>query len=120
MANSNPGPPTKTIIGPNGYPIHYPDLPNVGEPYQKPEPFPHDASMPQPSSPPTQSAVSPSIASESWHDRVMSEARSAVECAGAYGLAAVQALVLEWRSAMPLTSGYACGLKKKRRRTFFL
>lgn len=90
--------PTKTIAGPDGRPIHYPNLPNVGEPYRKPDPSTHNVSAQQSAPTPMQAAATP-IASESWRERVMSAARSAVERVGVYGQAAVNALVLDdWKA----------------------
>jgi len=90
--------PTKTIAGPDGRPIHYPNLPNVGEPYRKPDPSTHNVSAQQSAPTPMQAAATP-IASESWRERVMSAARSSVERVGLYGQAAVNALVLDdWKA----------------------
>jgi len=90
--------PTKTIAGPDGRPIHYPNLPNVGEPYRKPDPSTHNVSAQQ-SAPTRSHAAATPIASESWRERVMSAARSAVERVGVYGQAAVNALVLDdWKA----------------------
>jgi len=90
--------PTKTIAGPDGRPIHYPDLPNVGEPYRKPDLAGHNEPAQHTATTPIQASATP-IASESWRERVMSAARSAVERAGTYGQAAVNALVLDdWKA----------------------
>ena len=81
--------PTKTITGPDGHPIHYPNLPNVGELYRKPDVVGHNA-VQQPTVTPAP-APPTATASESWRERVMSAARSALERVGVYGQAAVNA-----------------------------
>jgi hypothetical protein len=101
--------PTKTITGPDGHPIHYPNLPNVGKPYGKPDGVGHDAVAQQPAV--TAAPAPPTItASESWRERVMSAARSALERVGVYGQAAVNALVVDdWKA---LTDAHSSTLQR--------
>ena len=111
MTDPASGPPTKTILSPDGIPIHYPNLPNVGEPYNKRDSTSHDVPGRQ-SAPPTQShaAAPPASANESWRERVTSAARSAVDRVGLYGHAAVQALVLDdWKA---LTDAHSSRLQR--------
>jgi hypothetical protein len=101
--------PTKTITGPDGHPIHYLNLPNVGEPYHKPDVAGHDAVAQQPTI--TAAHAPPTVtASESWRERVMSAARSALERVGVYGQAAVNALVVDdWKA---LTDAHSSTLQR--------
>jgi len=90
--------PTKTVRAPDGSLIHYPDLPGVGEKYQPPSAAAHEVHGQQSTQPPDPRPTS-SASNESWRERVMSAARSAVERAGLYGHAAVNALVLDdWKA----------------------
>jgi hypothetical protein len=81
--------PLKTVTAPDGSQIHYPNLPNVGEKFQPPNP----------------ATGEPSGTPESWRERVMGAARSAMERAETYGHAAVQALVLDdWKALTDVRS----------------
>jgi len=100
---------TKTILAPDGSLIHYPNLPNVGEKYQPPGAPAHEVHSQQTAQSPTQ-APTPPVANESWRERAMSAARSAVERAGMYGHAAVNALVLDdWKA---LTDAHSSTLQR--------
>jgi hypothetical protein len=108
-SSGNSGPPTKTIAAPDGSQIHYPNLPGLGEQYQPPTAL-KEVSHPQAHS---ESAAPPGpahAAPETWRERIMSAARSAVERAGVYGHAAVQALVLDdWKA---LTDAHSTPLER--------
>ncbi len=100
--------PTKTVRAPDGSLIHYPDLPNVGEKYQPPGAAAHQAHRQQATEPPD--LRPPPLTNESFRERVMNAARSAVERAGLYGHAAVNALVLDdWKA---LTDAHSTPLQR--------
>jgi hypothetical protein len=70
----------------------------VGEPRRTPETVGQNEPAPHAALTQTQVSATPA-ATESWRERVMSAARSAVERVGAYGQAAVNALVLDdWKA----------------------
>ena len=101
--------PTKTVRAPDGSLIHYPDLPGVGEKYQPPSAAAHEVHGQQSTQPPDPRPTS-SASNESWRERVMSAARSAVERAGLYGHAAVNAFVLDdWKA---LTDAHSSTLQR--------
>ena len=110
--NASPGswgPPTKTITAPDGSQIHYPNLPGLGEQYQ-PSSASTEHSNPQARSEPAAPTEATHATPETWRERVMSAARSAVERAGVYGHAAVQALVLDdWKA---LTDAHSTPLQR--------
>jgi len=101
--------PTKTITAPDGSQIHYPNLPGVGEPYQPPRAAAHEAHGQQSAQPPAQAPIPP-VGNESWRERVINAARSAVERVSLYGHAAVNALVLDdWKA---LTDAHSSTLQR--------
>jgi len=103
------GPPTKSVTGPDGLQIHYPSLPNVGEPYLPPSATAHEVQGQRSAQPPTQSPTR-SLTNESWRERVMNAPRSVVERVGLYGRAAVNALVLDdWKA---LTDAHSSTLQR--------
>ena len=102
--------PTKTVTAPDGSRVHYPNLPNVGEPYQPPNataPPMHEDRDRGPAAP------SPSAShqnSESFRERVMSAARNTFERAQGFGKAALDALVLDdWNA---LTGAHSTPLQR--------
>jgi len=101
--------PTKTVLGPDGTPVHIPYFPNLGEKYQPPGVSAHEVHSQQVAQPPTQTSTPP-VTNESWRERVMHAARSAIERAGLYGHAAVNALVLDdWKA---LTDAHSSTLQR--------
>ena len=101
--------PTQTVRAPDGSLIQYPDLPNVGEKYQSPGAAAHEVHGQQ-TAQPSDLRPTPPVTNESWRERVMSAARSAVERAGLYGQAAVNALVLDdWKA---LTDAHSSTLQR--------
>jgi len=101
--------PTKTVLAPDGTPVHIPYFPNLGEKYQPPGVSAHEVHSQQVAQPPTQTSTPP-VTNESWRERVMHAARSAIERAGLYGHAAVNALVLDdWKA---LTDAHSSTLQR--------
>lgn len=97
-STSKPEPTTKTIAGPDGSSISYPNLPNVGEQRQSPNGLIKESPEHHIIHTPSKDTAS-QISHESWRERVMGAARFAVERVGNYGHAAVQALVLDdWKA----------------------
>ena len=81
LSASEPGPPTKTVVGPDGSSIRFPDLPNVGEQRQSPNSA-TDASPERQSVSVTTKETALQVSNESWRDRIVSTARSTFERVG--------------------------------------
>ena len=93
------GVPTKTIAAPDGSQIRYPNFPGLGEQHQAPNALPEHSHPQARNDPPTPPAQSTPPAPETLRERIMGAVRSAIERPGAYGHAAIQALVLDdWKA----------------------